>query len=754
VNTEFDEAIKSDSTLAENIIIQTISNSDSSHFDLTLENSSYKTNMKLGGTIWPHKDSSEVIFTNSSVESDGIPWSVNSEKIKISYDPEIEIPSLKIIGVNQTIKVFGTIGKDNSKGLRCMVDNLDLDIVDNYLQIDLSSFSGNLNGQFQIFSILGKPYFDAGIIINPIIYNEMDTLGMLRFTSNENLIANQINIDGILVSPDFYDILKISGYLDYSNNINMTIDIPESNISYFEGFAKDYISDLKGYISGQIILSGKIEEPEIRGTVKINEAAFTVNYLQTSYKFTHEFAIDQQKITVKDLNLYDEYFNIAAVRGKIGHDYFDDFSVDLNISTKDLYCLNTTYEDNNIFYGQAFADGILDITGPIDDIKFDIKAVSRDNTKIYLPVYGDDEYREYKYLRYTSPFDKQRYKPQSGLLGIAINMDVEINPSTDVEIIFNPDINDKITGNGKGILKIDLDNLGNVYMYGSYYIESGEYIFTTGVKGFNLIKRRFNVQEGSVITWKGDPEEAEIDIEAIHELKADINELSSDNSSGIVDVKAKIFLTESLFLPTISLDFDIVDLGSISSSETEINQKIRIIKSSQLELNKQVMSLLALGMFAPVESGLNFEEAFEKGLPHNISTLASNILAQWLSEASNNFDSKLFGDFKLGVDYSKHNLTPENQEGNLNVLLSTSLFEDRVTINGSYDISNDQHSSDNNVPNLEVSYRGKKKRNTRVKIFSKSDDNPIYNQSTTRVGFGVFFTKEFDRFRDLFIRTN
>src|SRR5205823_2419854 len=59
-----------------------------------------------------------------------------------------------------------------------------------------------------------------------------------------------------------------------------------------------------------------------------------------------------------------------------------------------------------------------------------------------------------------------------------------------------------------------IDPSGKTTLSGSYTINSGAYELS-----YNLLKRRFDIQQGSKITWNGQPTDADLDVTAVYTVK-------------------------------------------------------------------------------------------------------------------------------------------------------------------------------------------------------------------------------------------
>ena len=324
---------------------------------------------------------------------------------------------------------------------------------------------------------------------------------------------------------------------------------------------------------------------------------------------------------------------------------------------------------------------------------------------------------------------------------------MEVTPEADIQLLFNPEISDMIKARGRGNLKVEIDNLGNLAMYGIYTIEEGEYLFTS----MSVFTRTFKVTNGGTIIWSGDPINAKVNIEALYKMDASVADLlresGSTNSTDInttVPVQAKILLSGLLYTPDIKLDFDILNSKSLSGNNLgSFDQKIRYIKNDEQELNKQVIALLIMKKFLPVTSGIQAQSTINEGISSNVGTLISTQVTNWVSQFSSNFDSKYMTDLRLGFNYSADSRLYQNE---LEVLVSSNFLNNRINIAGSYDIENINN-------NFEASYLFKNNK-LRFKVFSRSDNNPIYHQNINRQGLGLFFRKDFDSLYEFFKRQN
>ena len=134
---------------------------------------------------------------------------------------------------------------------------------------------------------------------------------------------------------------------------------------------------------------------------------------------------------------------------------------DIGIQADNVLFLNTRSTDNNMFYGTAFATGLVNISGSPSNLEMEISAKTEKNTVFNIPLSNEGELTEYNFitvLRDYSETDqtsaKDEYKVD--LSGMRMNFDLEVTPDAEVQIIFDPKVGDILSGSGSGNLNMKI----------------------------------------------------------------------------------------------------------------------------------------------------------------------------------------------------------------------------------------------------------------------------------------------------------
>lgn len=686
-------------------------------------------------------------------------WRINPSVFTIDSN-RIAVNHLELIFHNQKIVAEGAISHLPDDKLLLSCANLDLTVLNPFIGGDVIELNGIANGQAELSNLYSNPYFKSNIKIDSLKINR-ETLGNTELLTQWDNNSKSIDFNLVALRGTLKTLEAKGVYETESQKIDGEIHLNKLKVNIFQPFITFLISDLRGLASGDLEVHGTITQPVFNGEINAQKIGLSVNYLQTRYSFSKAIKVKDNNILLNDITLFDSKGNKCELNGKITHQFFKNFMFDLRFSANNFEFLNTAEKDNSLFYGHAFATGTVDIKGPPNNLSMVIKVKTEKNTLLSIPLgEGASDISDISYVRFvdktpkviTTEYDFEKQQKSEAytvdLNGLKLDINLEVTPDATAQIIFDSKIGDMIQGNGYGNIRMDINTQGKFNMYGNYTIEQGDYLFTLQ----NVINKRFKVAQGGTLTWKGNPIDATIDIGAVYATRASLYDLVASLVSNPEEYKnrtpinCKIFLTGKLQNPEPRFEIELPN----SDLQTKVNSAI----SNQDELNKQFISLLVLGSFLPDQrSSGSSTQSSTSGMNPVGSTgmeFLSNQLSHWLSQINQDFD--------IGVNY-RPGTEMTSQE--LEVVLSTQMLNDKISINGNFDVggtststsTNKLNNSTNNiVGDFEVDYKPWSNGKVRFKAFNRSNESYVNELSPYTQGVGISFKEDFNSFGELFRR--
>ncbi len=605
-----------------------------------------------------------------------------------------------------------------------------------------------INGDIQFINVLKKIDFLADIQVNNFKINE-EVIGDVNINSKRNLdksIFINAEIKKTLSNNTIQKPLVFEGLYfpnKYDSSLDFSLYLNQLPVQVASPFLYKWVDNLKGSASGNIIVKGNLKQPDIKGDIKLDAIEFKIFYLNTKYTLSANAAIDNSFIDLRDTDLRDENGNKAALYGGLFHTHLKDFGVDLSIWPQDFMGLNTRKGMNSLFYGKAFVSGTVDINGLFKEaIELDINVEASRGSEMVIPISLVADISEMEFITFVNHKDtlpeKFEIKQIKELSNFSLNMDLSLNPNARVEIILPEDLGN-IQGEGYGDLNLNMNRAGNFTMAGDYQINKGSFLFT--VK--NVYKKRFDLVTGSSISWTGDPYAGELGMKAIYHVKTSLNTLGATQDTSFrsrVPVDCVIGLNGPILNPRVKFGFE------FPNSPEEVRQFVfsQIDTTNDAEMSQQMLSLLVLNSFSFSSATGNAD--FASNVSGSSLQLVANQLGNWLSQISNDLD--------VGIKYRPGGIITNDE---VEVALSTQLFDDRVSIDGNFGYQNLENMPSSNTSNIvgdiNVEVKITKDGRFRLKAFNRTNIVDLFdNIAPYTQGVGVFYRKEFNFFRDLFLK--
>lgn len=604
---------------------------------------------------------------------------------------------------------------------------------------------GLLGGQIILTDIYNKMMFETDVMIEDFRLNDKShgDVSILSVWDNASKLAGinvRNNKDGV------YTFAVDGNYDPAELELDLLAEVKEMPLDILNLFLKSFASDVDGLGSGKVEIKSERGELSLLGSVMAENASMTIDYLQSNFSFSDSIHFAGDSLLFKNISVMDNRENNAVLDGYVSHNNFKDWFVDLRIDAENIMAFDTRQKDNSIFYGTAYASGLITIGGPASNLDFNISARTERNTRMFIPLGTDDRINNYSFISFREDsVDTDRTRTlnlpvlkRSDDNSISLDFELNVTPDAEVQLVFDSKQGDLMKARGSGTLYMTIDEKGDFTIFGDYLIEDGEYQFTLG----NIFNKRFIVEEGGTISWNGDIMNANVDARAIYKLKASLEDLFQDEAyAERIPVECHLNISGQLINPVIGFDI------YLPTADESMRTDLRAAIDSEEEMSRQFLYLLLMNSFYPDPSfagaTLNTTNAGASAMGVTTTEMLSNQLSNWLSQISNDFD--------IGFAYRPGN---EISTQEVEVALSTQLLNDRVIINGNFDVGGEAGGTQTGTSANEITgdfdVEVKITEKIRFKVFNRSNDNLVYETAPYTQGFGLFFRQSFDSLRDLF----
>lgn len=723
-------------------------NHDSAFFNINWYNLNQKVLNKGeidGLAVLKNTDKIDVFLQNANMVIYDSVWNTTNNGHLTLIHNDLVFDSLEFRSAHQSILINGAISDTLEESFLLRFKKFNISTFNILVAQSGLAFNGFLTGDFELIDVYDNINFLANLNLVDFSLNG-EPLGDAEIKSTWNTdqsVFLNINLEKQGSTGSFKP-LYLEGFYypeQKENQIDMDVSVHNLSINFLNPFLKEFVSDMEGRATGEIRLQGNIKKPDLSGRLDLARTQFRIKYLNTLYSLSGTLNLDNEMLGFNEVVLYDTLGNKAILQGGLSHNRLRDFGVNLKVKPTNFVALNTSKGMNELFYGKAIVDGEISINGPFDNVFLDIDATSRSGTNISIPINTTLGVSENSFIVFNNKNDttksrkEKQFKPQ--LSSFSLNMDLSITPEANVSISLPAQLG-LIQAQGSGDLNMNLSRTGNFRMSGDYRVSNGVFFF----KIRNLLNRRFVLNEGGTISWTGDPYSGSLGMTAKYTVKTSLNSLGLDQDSSYrnrVPVDCMIGLTGPIMNPNVKFRFD------LPNSTEEVKQYVftKIDTTNPSEMSQQMLSLLVLNTFSFTTGTGNNDLANTVG--GTSLQIVANQVSNWLSQISKDVD--------IGINYRPGgDLTNEEVE----VALSTQLFDERVTIDGNFGYQNVQNNSTTTntssiVGDINVEVKITKDGRLRLKAFNRTNTVDLLdNTSPYTQGIGIFYRKEFNNFQELF----
>lgn len=699
-------------------------------------------------------------FSPSFIQIDNQVWNVNplnKKEENVAYidfeNNNYRVNELLFQSENQYLRINGDYKDKDSFSVKANIENVSLaKIIPSNYMTDFH-IEGIANGQLSIVKKNNEIKPESNLKIDSIMLNNK-LIGNLTTEAKYDVDEEVFNLSGSL-DRDNINTLYLSGLIDNKGEkpqLDLSANLDDFSIGLLSVFLEDIMSDWEGTISGDLLVKGDVEDPDLNGILTANDVSFRVVYLGTTYKFhgENDLLLNKKAGTSGYLTLPDISFTETAskTQGEVdGLLIFSDLSnwfLDLDFSTDKLLVLNTSIQDNELFYGKVFGKGTFSIYGPATDLEFSGYGIDAlQGSVLNLNTGGTKKAGDNNFIQFYSIGENgeklESEDNQQQITGFSIDMEINADPGSTVNLILDEKLDNKVEARGYAKnFKIKMNKAGKLYVEGEYVVDDGIYNYKEGI----IIDKDFQIQKGGYLRFNGNPYNASMNLKAIY--SRNVNNIGSYlgiNYTQPVDVDLVIGISGDL-------ENTEIDLGvEVPTANNQISSMLKTKISSNIdERVRQVGSIMVLGKF-DTSANLTSLTATDAATASAFELLGKSV-------------GGLFSSIIPGLEINPTYLQSSDRNNRSDVIQAqfNLAINNRLKINGAVGTPLGTQYNEQVTTNVQIDYDISKKGNGGLVLrgFSRPSTlgmenfnvNSTFSQS---YGGGLVYRKSFDSIWDLFI---
>lgn len=679
-------------------------------------------------------------------------WNISRGEFYIKGNKH-SINNLTINTNQQHITLNGGLSQSYQDSLRVSLKNVNIGNIFEKVNFRKFIFDGDITGYANISISKGQPLLQTELNVKSFKFNNA-LLGDANIEANWPSFAEKINVQCDIIENNV-GYTKANGYIHPSNNsIDLRVTSNKTNLSFLTHWLKHFITDINGHTSGFCRLHGTFKRLKMSGLMKVN-TSLTLPANGVTYRLSDaKIIVNPESFKIDDAAISSSKGGTGSVQAMITHDNFKNFQYDLDAISDGLLLYDKTQKTNMPFYATVFANGTVKLLGGPKQLSLNVDATPTNNSLIvYTESQGIGTHNSNDGViifrnasnEVNDELDFPIYsKIKSPQMDMQFRFNVNMNPSATLKVIMDENTGDHLNLIGNGTLTADYYNKGTFQLYGNYNLIGGNYQMSIQ----DVLKRNFEIQEGSSLIFGGNPDNAQLSLKAVYTVPtASLADLNIGDNFSDRNIKANCILNIGGTASNPNVNFDL-DLPNINDDE---KQMVRKLITTEEDMNMQVIYLLTLGRF------YTYDYSIAQNNKQSQSTVAANsFLSSTLSSQINEVISQALGsnNWTFGTNLSTG--TSGWTDMGIDGVISGKLFNNRLHLNGNLGYHENQYNvmrGSNFVGDFDVKYQLTPGGGMFLKAYSQTNDKYFTKSALTTQGLGIQFQKDFSNLKDLFTRT-
>ncbi|WDF45851.1 translocation/assembly module TamB [Chryseobacterium sp. KACC 21268] len=736
------------------------------NYNITTKDDKDATQFLIAGNAKSMNDITEISLNPNGLKLNYMDWAVaDGNKIQIGSQG-IFADNFRLSNSGSEILVQSENTSPNSP-LNVTLKDFKIETITEIIKKDSLLAKGTINGTAQLRDLNKKMNFNADINVSDLfVYGS--PVGNLALKAN-NTSADVINAD-IALSGNENDVKITGNYNTAASSFDLNLAMNQLQMKTLQGFSMNAITNTEGYLSGDLKITGTTTEPKILGDVKMNNVGLMIAQTGSDFrKINDKIAFTNRGIEFDDFKINDKDGNSLKIDGQVLTQTYRDFAFNLDINAKDFKVVNSEKSNDALMYGILSIDAALKVRGNLDLPKVDGRLAVSDDTDFtfVLPQSspslqerdGIVEFIDQDQIALNKTIVTDSLAAKNQIKGMDVSVNIEVSKEAKMSVVIDKANGDFVKLQGEAELTGGIDPSGKTTLVGVYEVEQGSYDMTV-----SLLKRKFEIQKGSTITWTGEPTAATLDITAVYKTQTAPLDLVEQQISGEsaamlnqykqrMEFNTLLQMKGELLKPVITFDITTDEKNNSISSNVKdvVDQKLAQLRTEENEMNKQVFALLLLNRFIG-------ENPFENSAGLSTETLARQSVSKILSQQLNNLASDLIKGVDLNFDLESsedYSTGAQNTRTDLNVGLSKKLLNDRlkVSVGSNFGLEGDARQNENTTNiagDVTIDYSLSRDGRYMLRAYRKNEYQVALQGQIVETGVGFIITLDYDKFREIF----
>jgi hypothetical protein len=330
-----------------------------------------------------NKPQVDVFISPSTINTGNKQWRITSDGLTID-STRIVVDNFMVRSAHQMLKLDGVASRLSKDSLHVEMRDFEIEPFMGFPLRLGYSVKGLASGQATMQAVLNRGELEADLRIDSMMVNKTP-VAPLGINSWWDFEQQRVRV-------------KVKN-LDTQSDVVTGYYAPDSKRYYAEGVfdhipllmldpaLKGVVSQTEGEAFGKLEIVGQGRMAKLNGVIDVENASTMVDYTRVRY------SIPKGRVIVKDnhfvansVRVYDPERNTGQFNMDLSLEHLSNIAFKMRMVPRNMVVMNTTLQDNDLFYGKIYASGVVSIDGSKNGTTLDIVGTTEGNSQFFMPL--------------------------------------------------------------------------------------------------------------------------------------------------------------------------------------------------------------------------------------------------------------------------------------------------------------------------------------------------------------------------------
>ncbi len=525
------------------------------------------------------------------------------------------------------------------------------------------------------------------------------------------------------------------------NPMNVTLKMDRFPLSKVSPFIPGRLIRLRGYVNGDLAVTGSMDKPVLNGYIEPDSAAVYLPRYGSQLRLSQtRIPMENSVIKFSDLGIIGINDNRVNMNGSVDISDLSNMLIDIRLAGRNVQFVGSEQRRISEVFGKGFVDLTASVKGNGKSLKVNADVALLPTSNITYVLKEDISTVTNTSMRDMVTFvnmnDTTTAMAAEEVVTTSTAMDVQANVRIEegakLNAYLSEDGNDYLSIVGNGSLKYTIDFAGKDNLVGRLIVESGKVRYSPPV----ISTVNFEFDQGSYIEWTGALMNPQLHVSGFEKKRTSV--ANSDGGSRLVDFIIKMNVGNTLSNMDLKFDLEAGNDASVANDLQTMTEQQR---------STAAMNMLLYGSY----KGVNESSASGFSTSGALNSFLASQLNSWAAKSLKGID------LNFGINqYEAGTNGRSKTETSYSYRLSKSLFNDRfkIVVGGEYstDASSEVNFSQNLINDISFEYYLSDSGNQYVHLFRHTGYESVLEGQITTTGVGYVIKRKLYDLRHIFRR--